>query len=233
MSKKQLCLFILIANSLHLQAQNLMGDFKPITPFIVGPTLSIIRIKRVNGTPFYDDAYHKGELWTANHFHFTDELVYAFDEVENTLLVKTKKDTAMYVNAALIDSFRLYVNDSTIVYYYKGAYLHNLDNKDKLFQVVYSSQKVFLCKIPHKTLHEKPYIGHIGDMNIKDEYLSHDAYFIKVGSKALEPFRLTKKDILKKLPQKRPQLQEEFEYIDFFEDITETKLIALIKKIGY
>ena len=44
---------------------------------------------------------------------------------------------------------------------------------------------------------------------------------------------LSKKDIFKKIPNKRSQLEREFEEIEFFEDISEKKLIEIFRKIDH
>jgi hypothetical protein len=229
---KKVILFILIFATVKALAQgsNIPPTTLPTPIFVsnfVGPSYA----KSVNGSPYFDEAYHKGELWTSNNLHFTDEVVYKFNEVENTVLIKTKEGKELLVGAKVIDSCRLYMDDKTTVYFYKASFLNTDKWKDKICQVVYAGKKITVYKIPHKTFEHKEYQGNIGDGRSMYAYVSRDDYFIKVGSKPITKLKLSKKDIMDKIPHKRNDLKEEFDYIEFLETITEKKLVAILKKI--
>lgn len=186
--------------------------------------------KRIKGSRFYDPEYQKGELWTSNGLHFKDELEYKFDEVENSVQIKTEDGKELVVDANLVDSFRLYLNDRTI-YYYKAHVPDGKKDEEKIFQVVHVGKQVLLFKIASKTIKHYNYQGAFGDGRTVGEYVSHHHYYIKVGNKPLTRIKLNKKDITKKITLNRAILLDQLEYIEPFEEITEKKFIDILRKV--
>ena len=234
---KKYILFIIICIVLtnYLTAQR--GSFNQGAPFreqtlMQFPSaIDASNAKQIKGSRFYDPEYRKGELWTSNGLHCTDELEYKFDEVENSVQVKTKSGKELLLDANSIDSFRLYMDDTTTIYYYKAPVPEDRKRENKIFQVVYVGNKILLFKIPQKVLKNFNYKGSFGDGRTLGEYISRNQYFIKAGNKSLTSVKLNKKDLVNKIPFKKGELTELLEYVEFYEELTEKKVLEIIHKI--
>ena len=219
----------------HLTAQR--GSFNQGAPFreqtlMQFPSaIDASNAKQIKGSRFYNPEYRKGELWASNGLHCTDELEYKFDEVENSVQVKTKSGKELLLDANSIDSFRLYVDDTTTIYYYKAPLPDSKRAENKIFQVVYVGNKILLFKIPQKVMKNLNYKGSFGDGRTLGEYVPRHQYYIKAGNKPLTSVKLNKKDLVNKIPFKKGELTELLEYVEFYEELTEKKVLDIIHKI--
>lgn len=235
MKKILLCFTILATTFLYTQAQrgtiNGGAAFREQTLMQFPTVIDAQNAKKIRGSRFYDPEYQKGELWTNNGLHFKDELTYKFDEVENSVQIKTKDDKELVVDARLIDSFRLYLNDTKTIYYYKAPVPDGKKGEEKIFQVVYTGSRILLFKIPVKTIKPLNYQGAFGDGRTVGAYVTHHQYYVKSGMKPLVRLKLTKKDLHDKINFKRSLLDDLLDDIEPFEQITEDKVIDIFQKL--
>lgn len=219
----------------HAQVPTYSAAFPAYTP-TAGNVMGTIATNKFNqdkGSPYSTSDYTKGELWTSTNLHFTNEVDYLFDEMQNTLQIKTKKGEVVYVGSKIIDSFRLYIDDTTTIRYYKSAFLNGKMRDSSIYQAVYAGKRILVYKMPHKIFRYKEFQGGFSDGKQGYEYINRDDYYIKVGTKSLVPLKLTKKGLIQTIPNKRKELEAIFEYIDFYEEITESKLADILHKIEH
>lgn len=235
MKKVLLFFFLLFVFVLQGQTPIYSAAFPSYTPtagYVAG-TIAPNKNNQDKGSPYSTSDYTKGELWTSTNLHFTKEVDYLFDEMQNTLQIKTKKGDVVYVGSKVIDSFRLYKDDGTTIRYYKSALLNGKMRDSSIYQAVYAGKRILVYKLPHKIFRYKEFQGGFSDGKQGYEYINRDDYYIKVGEKSLVPLKLTKKGLIQTIPNKRNELEAIFEYIDFYEEITESKLTDILHKIEH
>jgi hypothetical protein len=168
---------------------------------------------------FYDDTFHKGELWTKTGY-FSAELEYKFDQLEGTVLAKSANGKEILIDEKTVLMFYLYINDTKIVFVKNDI---PKGDKDVLMQVMYYSNTLQMLRNAKKTL-----VKEGASMVIKNDY---NYYIRENDAKPLEAIELTEKSFINKFPNHRSKIVSFFKANAKKDDLNQTKLIQLLDKI--
>lgn len=186
--------------------------------------------KNIRGTRYFVAEYSAGQLITKNGKRYTSELTYKFDEYLNNLQVKFadgKEALLFYHN---IDSFSLFVGSDTVNYV--KADVPNEREVNKFYQVIYSSANYQLIKLPRKVVTNVDTRNGFGDGEQFKQFDDKGIYFFKKGSaKPYEKVKISKKALLKLLPNKKPLLDALYNTPQYKGILDDVKLKAILKEI--
>jgi hypothetical protein len=181
----------------------------------------------IKGSRYFHNEYVKGELWFMNDKYASDEYVYKFDEVENTVQVKGNDGQEILVDATKIKGCRMIINGKSVFYF--GADVPTDYDKRRLFQLLYNSENYRVIKLPQKKLIPTHKVFHNDDMQF--QYNIEHRYFIKTVDGQYAEFKLTKKGILKIFPDRKVFLEKLFETEPYKERMTESLFVELLTKV--
>ena len=168
-----------------------------------------LRYDGIKGSKFFYEDYAEGELWMSKERHFTKEYVYKFDESENTIQVKTKEGKEISLLSHEIEVAKLFIKGSTVTYF--RAEVPNANGEHRLFQVLFVGKKYSLLKLPGKKLVKEEKTGGYDTGEIYHEYIPTHRYFLQTGQKTAEEIKMTRRSLLKTMPQKKAVLEAFFE----------------------
>lgn len=180
----------------------------------------------IKGSRFFNKDYSEGEVWLTKDRHYSSEYKYKFDESENTLQVQTKNGKEILLLSYEIDVAKLYVNGSTVTYF--RAEVPNSGGNQRLFQILFVGKKYTLLKLPGKKLVKNDNTGGYNTGDINQEYIPTHLYFLQADNKPFQEIKMTKRSLLKALPQKKAALEDFFE--DHEGDIMDYEIAALLEK---
>jgi hypothetical protein len=178
----------------------------------------------IKGSRFFNKDYTEGEVWLTKDRHFGNEYKYKFDEADNTIQVLTKEGKEILLLNYEIDIAKLYINGSTVTYF--RAELPNSDGIKSLFQVLFIGKKYTFIKLPSKKLVKIDNRGGYNTGEIYQEYIPVHRYFLQINNKPFQVIKMTKKSLLKAMPQKKTVLEEFFE--DHEGDIMDYEIAKLL-----
>jgi hypothetical protein len=185
-----------------------------------------LKTSEVKGSRFFNRDYTEGEVWLNKERHYGKEYKYKFDEAENTIQVITKEGKEISLLNYEIEVAKLYINNSTVTYF--RAQLPNSEGIHRLFQVLFVGKKYTLIKLPTKKLVKTDNRGGYNTGEVFQEYIPVHRYFLQVGNKPFQEIKMTKKSLLKAMPQKKAALEELFE--DHEGDIMDYEIAELLNE---
>jgi hypothetical protein len=219
-----------IPNGAELHAQfDQIG--KAQTPSTV-PTFDT-RYEGVLGSRFYVENYNNGEIWLTDGHHYTTELQYRFDEIENKIQVKYPDGKELLLFNNYVTKCHVFNKDTTIIY--QKAFIEGEKDIHKLYQVLCDDSIYTLLKFPQRKMtriDEKTALT-IGRLYDKITPFYH-YYFFEKGDKkeaVFKEIKLKKKEIIKFLPTQKTTLENLFKAPQYSGDFDESKLIFLFKNL--
>lgn len=168
-----------------------------------------LRYDGIKGSKFFYDDYTEGEIWLSKDRHYAKEYTYKFDEVENTVQVRQKNGKEISLLSHEIEVLKLFIDTATVTYF--RAEVPNSGGEHRLFQVLFVGKKYTLLKLPSKKLVKTEKTGGYNTGEIYHEYIATHRYFLQSGEKPFEEIRMSKRSLLKAMPQKRAILEAFFE----------------------
>jgi hypothetical protein len=227
-------LFPLFGNAQTTNSAQLQNQMQAANSFFSSTRSSYIPLYKVSeseveGSKYFSDDYLTGELWATDGRHFTDEYVYKFDELENTVQIKDKNGREIQLLRVDIKACMMRQGTRTALFF--QAEVPDEDGMTRLFQLIYQSNNYLLLKLPKKRLRTRPQKGMLNDNDFKDTYVSEPIYYLQEGKNDFVKIKLKKADILKALPQKQATVQALFEQSTFKGKIDEAKLTALLMEL--
>jgi hypothetical protein len=168
-----------------------------------------LRYDGIKGSKFFHEEYTEGELWMSKARHYDKEYTYKFDEAENTVQIRDKKEYEISLLSHEIEIAKLFINGSTVTYF--RAVVPNSGGEHRLFQVLFVGKKYTLLKLPGKKLVKTEKTGGYNTGEIYHEYIETHRYFLQVGEKPFEEIKMTRRSLLKNMPQKKAILEAFFE----------------------
>ncbi len=163
---------------------------------------------------FIDSLFREGELRTRKSL-FTTELGYRFDQVEQTIEVKTESGKQIYLAAKDILYCKLFFEDHTVVF--MPITLPKQKNLT-LVQVIYKTPTLQLYRnIQKKIVNYEP---------IKDY-----RYYLRKGNEdSLKEVEINEKSLINELPKKRSRITQFFKGKKK-EDLTLSNLVQLMGEL--
>ncbi len=180
----------------------------------------------IKGSRFFSKEYTEGEVWLNKERHYGKEYKYKFDEAENTIQVLTKEGKEILLMNYDIEVAKLYIDNSTVTFF--RAEVPNSEGIHRLFQVLFVGKKYTLIKLPVKKLVKVSNTGGYNSGEIFQEFIPVHRYFLQVNNKPFKEIKMTKKSLLKAMPQKKAALEELFE--DHEGDIMDYEIAELLKE---
>ena len=185
-----------------------------------------LRYDGIKGSKFFYEDYTEGEIWLSNDRHFGKEYTYKFDESENTVQIKTKEGKEISLLSYEIEVAKFFINGTTVTYF--RAEVPNGGGEHRLFQILFVGKKYSLLKLPGKKLVKEERTGGYNTGEIYHEYIPIHRYFLQTGQKTAEEIKMTKRSLLKSMPQKKVLLQAFFE--DHEGDIHDYEIADLLEE---
>ena len=185
------------------------------------------RYEGVLGSRFTIEVYNKGEIWLTDGRHYTTELQYRFDEIENSVQVKYPEGKELLLFNNYVLKCHISQKDTTIIYL--KALIEGEKDVHKLYQVLYDGKKYTLLKLPtRKIIHidEKTALT-IG--RLYDQITPVFHYYFKTDDKIFKEIKRGKKDILKAFSSKKMVLENLFKTPQYEGDLDDKKLVALFQ----
>ncbi len=185
-----------------------------------------LRYDGIKGSKFFYEDYTEGELWMSKERHYDKEYTYKFDESENTVQVKTKEGKEISLLSHEIEVVKLKIKGSTVTYL--RAEVPGGAGEHRLFQVLFVGKKYSLLKLPGKKMVKEERTGGYNTGEIYHEYIATHRYFLQTGQKTAVEIKMTKRSLLKAMPQKKSVLEAFFE--DYVGDIHDYEIAELLEK---
>ena len=185
-----------------------------------------LQMGEIKGSRFFYNEYTEGEVWLTKERHYGKEYKYKFDEADNTIQILTKEGKEILLLNYEIDVAKLYIKGSTITYF--RAEVPNSEGIHRLFQVLFVGKKYTFIKLPSKKLVKTDNRGGYNTGEIYQEYIPIHRYFVQVNNKPFQELKMTKKSLLKAMPQKKAALEELFE--DHEGDIMDYEIAKLLEE---
>ncbi len=185
-----------------------------------------LKTGEVKGSRFFYKDYTEGEVWLNKNRRYGKEYKYKFDEAENTIQVLTKEGKEILLMNYDIEVAKLYIDNSTVTYF--RAEVPNSGGIHRLFQALFVGKKYTFVKLPAKKLVKTDKTGGYNTGELYQEYIPVHRYFLQVNNKPFQEVKMTKKSLLKAMPQKKAALEELFE--DHEGDIMDYEIAELLKE---
>jgi hypothetical protein len=198
------------------------------------PTFSL-KETEIKGFRYFYDEYTEGELWLTDNRHYKEGYLFKFDEVENSVQVKSPDGKELLLDKDEVVICQLFIFGSTVSYL--GLELPNKDNQDKentynIFQVLYLSDNYQVLKLPQKRIRKNPKNMSAGQGFEYDQYVPEYHYFVKKKDGLLTEFKPNKKDILAQFSEKKGNLEPLFKQAKYkkLSDALLAELISTVDK---
>jgi hypothetical protein len=185
-----------------------------------------LRYDGIKGSKFFYDNYTEGEVWMSKDRHYGKEYTYKFDEEENTVQIRQKDGKEISLLSFEIEVVKLYIDSSTVTYF--RAEVPNSKGEHRLFQVLFVGKTYTLLKLPGKRMVKEDRTGGYNTGEIYHEYVPTHRYFLLAGQKPAEELKMTKRSLMKSLPQKKALLEAFFETHEG--DIQDYEIAELLEK---
>jgi hypothetical protein len=174
---------------------------------------------------FYDDKYHKGELWTTDK-HFTTEMQYRFDQVSGSVQVKLPNGKEILLDENTIIMFHLFIQekdeDKKIIFVQEKL---PFGNKKALLQMLYFGTNFRLLRDSRKKQSFNLYY------ETADTQLHYTYYISQSTKKPLREIELTEKSLAQIFPTKQTKIKQFFKSNKSKEKLSLTKIVQLMTKI--
>ncbi len=186
---------------------------------------------KIIGKRYFSEEYLEGELWTTNNTHYTTELTYRFDKVENAVEIKYKdtgKEVQLY-NEKVV-ALQLNINDKKISFLKIPEVDKN--NPHNLYQLLVYKEKYKVVKFPKKKLVVSSNEGESFDApkNTR-EYKEDYHYYLKIGEQEYTEFKLSKKGLLKAFPSHIANIERILKSPKYEDRIKDAIMIDIIDSI--
>jgi hypothetical protein len=191
------------------------------------PTFSL-KETEIKGLRYFYDEYTEGELWLTDNRHYKEGYLFKFDEVENSVQVKSPDGKELLLDKDEVVICQLFIFGSTVSYL--GVALPNKENDYSIFQVLYLSDNYQVLKLPQKRIRKNPKNMSAGQGFEYDQYVPDYQYFVKKKDGLLTAFKPNKKDILSHFLEKKTQLERLFKQSKY-KKISDAVLAELISTV--
>jgi hypothetical protein len=168
------------------------------------PTFSL-KETEIKGYRYFYDEYTEGELWLTDNRHYKEGYLFKFDEVENSVQVKSPDGKELLLDKDEVVICQLFIFGSTVSYL--GVELPNKENDYTIFQVLYLSDNYQVLKLPQKRIRKNPKNMSAGQGFEYDQYVPDYHYFVKKKEGMLTAFKPNKKDVLAQFSEKKASLE--------------------------
>jgi hypothetical protein len=169
-------------------------------------------------------------LWLTDNRHYKEGYLFKFDEVENSVQVKSPDGKELLLDKDEVVICQLFIFGSTVSYL--GVELPNKENDYSIFQVLYLSDNYQVLKLPQKRIRKNPKNMSAGQGFEYDQYVPDYHYFLKKKDGLLTPFKPTKKGILTQFSEKKSSLEPLFKQSKYkkLSDALLAELIMMVDK---
>jgi hypothetical protein len=191
-----------------------------------------LRDIEMRGSRYFNPEFVNGEIWMTNDKHFTTEMVYKFDELENSVHIRSnrekKKELLLPSNQVL--AVRLFLEKDTFSFF-RMEIPNDKEKKERLFMILYATPQYKLVKLPQKRYREindkQPY----GTGDQYKEFKSEHRYFLRKGAtKQFEEINLSKKSLMKNFPNKKATLEKLFSKPEY-KDLDEWNVAGILQEL--
>jgi hypothetical protein len=182
------------------------------------------RYEGVQGSPWLWEHWQQGELYTTDGQHIAKGVKFMFNVALNELHIRSDKDTAVVKslrNQDVVSAIVAFDDQNVVV---RSVQLPDDKTPRFCLQRHIGDQYELLLYIK-KYLEKADYGKPMGPDRRYDEWLIEKKYFLRKGSK-VQRLKLSRASLQKALPKAKKEL-ENAEY----NDVTEAKVIALLKKL--
>jgi hypothetical protein len=233
---KKLIFFAVLVLAFNVQAQTLnqtalqQTDLNNLTPSTTINTWDYTGDDLI-GTRYLTDNYLEGELWTTKNTHYTTEMTYRFDEVDNAVQVKYR-DSGKEVQLLNenVAALQLNINDKKISFLRIPEV--DKENPHNLYQLIVFKEKLKVVKFAKKKLVVSNNEDQVFDPVKKtSEYKEDYHYYLKMGDKEYVEFKLSKKGLLKAFPRHTTKIEEILKLPKYNKKITDAIMIDVIDSI--
>ncbi len=187
------------------------------------------RYEGVKGSRFTIEDYLAGEIWLTDGRHYTTELRYRFDEIENSIQVQYADGKELLLFNNYVTKLHLFNKDSTIIY--RKDIIEGEKDIHKLHQVLFEGKNYSLIKLPTRKvvrIDEKSALT-IGRLYDQINPIYH--YYFKTVNALFKEIKLKKKDIIKVLPSQKGFLEKHFNTPQYDKDLNEKMLIYMFQEM--
>jgi hypothetical protein len=233
---KKLIVFAALVLTFNIQAQTLnqtaiqQTNLNNLTPSTAINTWDFSDDNLI-GTRYLTDDYLEGELWTTNKTHYTTELTYRFDEVDNAVQIKFKdsgKEVQLFNDKVAALQLNIKIKKITFLRIPEV----DKENPNNLYQLIIFNEKYKVVKLAKKKLVVSSNEDQVFDPIKKTtEYKEDYHYYIKVGDKDYSEFKLSKKGLLKVFPRQTTKIEQVFKLPKYSKKITDAIIIDIIESI--
>jgi hypothetical protein len=183
------------------------------------------------GTRYLSDDYLEGELWTTNNTHYTTELTYRFDEIDNAVQIKFKdsgKEVVLFNEK--VAALQLNINNKKISFLRIAEV--DKENPNNLYQLIVYKEKYKVVKFAKKRLVVSSNEDRVFEPSKNTtEYKEDYHYYLKMGDKEYVEFKLSKKGLLKAFPRYTAKIEEILKSPKYNKKITDAIMIDIIDSI--
>jgi hypothetical protein len=187
------------------------------------------RYEGVLGSRFTVEDYNKGEIWLTDGHHYTTELTYRFDEIENCVQVKYPEGRELLLFNNYVQKCHIFNKDTILVF--QKAHIEGEKDPHKLYQVLFEGKTYTLLKFPHRKVVRVDEKTALTIGRLYDQITPIYHYYFKTGDKLFKEIKLKKKDILKTLPSHKAVLEDLLKTPQYDSDLDDKKLILMFQKI--
>ena len=182
----------------------------------------------IKGSRYFYDEYTEGELWLTDNRHYKEGYLFKFDEIENSIQVKSLDGKELLLDKSEVVICQLFIFGYTVSYL--GVELPNKESDFSIFQVLYLSDNYQVLKLPQKRIRKNPKNMSAGQGFEYDQYVSDYHYFVKKKDGMLIEFKPNKKDILEQFKEKKADLESLFKQSKY-KKISDAVLAELIMTV--
>jgi hypothetical protein len=182
------------------------------------------RYEGTQGSPWLWENWQKGELYTTDGQHIAKGVKFMFNASLNELHIRSDKDTSVVKSLRNQDVVSAIVafNDQNVVV--RSVQLPDQETPRFCLQRHIGDQYELLLYVK-KYLEKADYGKPMGPDRRYDEWLVEKKFFLRKGTK-IQRIKLSRASLQKALPKAKKEL----EHADY-NDVTEAKVIALLKKL--
>ena len=189
-------------------------------------------VYEIEGSRYSAQDFNEGEIWMTEERHFTTQLKYRFDELENSIEVKYPDGRTLLLFNNQVEKCFIKLPDGRQLRYINASDFLAEKDLNRLLQVVYTSPKYKLIKNPKKEFkngsREKTYRA-AGTQN--DAFIAAHTYFLQIEKGKFKEIKLTKKGFLKALPELKTKLDALFLTPQYAKELDDWKAAELLQSI--
>jgi hypothetical protein len=186
-----------------------------------------LRYDGIKGSPYFYPEFTEGEVFLTKNRHMSKEYLYKFDEAQNTVEIKGKDNKEKSVIAYEIEAVKLFIEGKTVMYIRMDV--PNDKKLSRLFQVLHFGKHYSLVKLPIKKVKRVSNTGPYRTGEVYDQFADKSEYFLKTQFSEFQEITLTKRQLMKALPEKGKQIEAFFE--KHSGDIKDYDIAALMSEL--